>query len=100
MLRSFAEKRPQDPFARYALAMELKATGDTSGARQAFSALLVDHPDYLAAYAPAGELLAGLDRLEEAKAVLSKGIEACSRKNDAHMRDHLEDLLAGLGSDT
>ena len=99
MLRSFAEKRPQDPFPRYALAMELKTTGDGEGAWQAFEALIAQHPDYIASYAPAGEVLIGLDRSDEARLVYGKGIEACTRKSDAHTRDHLESALAALGTD-
>jgi len=99
MLRSFAEKRPQDPFTRYALAMELKSSGDGEGAFRVFQSLIADHADYLASYAPAGEVLAELGRREEARAVYGKGIEACARRNDAHMRDHLQSALDDLGTD-
>ena len=99
VLRSFAEKRPQDPFPRYALAMELKTSGDKEGARQAFEALIAEHRDYIASYAPAGEVLIGLDRLNDARLVYGKGIEACARQGDAHARDHLESALAALDRD-
>lgn len=96
ILRSFAEKRPQDPFPRYALAMELKSRGDADQAWAAFESVLADHPDYIASYAPAGEVLIGLDRLDEARAVYRKGIEACARRSDAHTQIHLEEALAAL----
>jgi tetratricopeptide (TPR) repeat protein len=96
ILRSFAEKRPEDPFPRYALAMELKSAGDAVAAWQAFEPLIAQHPDYLASYAPAGEVLQGLERFEDARAVYRKGIEACARRNDAHAQSHLEDALAEL----
>jgi tetratricopeptide (TPR) repeat protein len=99
MLRSFAEKRPQDPFPRYALAMELKTSGDRDGAWRTFEALVAEHPDYIASYAPAGEVLVELGRVEEARSLYGKGIEACARKNDGHARDHLESALADLGTD-
>ena len=99
MLRSFAEKRPQDPFPRYALAMELKTSGDGEGAWRVFESLIAEHADYIASYAPAGEVLAQLGRLEEARALYGKGIEACTRKNDAHTRDHLDAALDALGTD-
>ena len=95
-LRSFAEKRPQDPFPRYALAMEFKTSGDAEGAWRTFAALIADHPDYIASYAPAGEVLIGLDRIDEARLVYGKGIEACTRQNNAHARDHLDSALADL----
>jgi tetratricopeptide (TPR) repeat protein len=99
MLRSFADKRPQDPFPRYALGMELKASGDGDGAWGVFESLITEHADYIASYAPAGEVLAELGRLDDARAVYGKGIEACSRRNDAHTRDHLESALEALSAE-
>ncbi len=96
VLRSFAEKRPEDPFPRYALAMELKTSGDGEGAWREFDVLISNHPEYIASYAPAGEVLVGLDRLAEARALYGKGIEACMRQNDAHARGHLESSLDAL----
>ncbi len=99
MLRSFAEKRPEDPFPRYALAMELKSTGDSAAAWQELEALIGAHPDYLASYAPAAEALVALGRADDAKAVYGKGIEACTRRNDGHAREHLQAALAALLGD-
>lgn len=96
LLRAFVAQRPQDPFPRYGLAMELKSTGDPRGAWAAFESLILDHPDYIACYAPAGEVLVSLGRTDDARTVYLKGIEACTRKNDAHMRGNLEDALAAL----
>ena len=100
ILKSFAEKRPQDPFPRYALAMEYKTAGDGESAWRTFEALIADHPDYVPSYSPAGELLVQLGRVAEARAVYGQGIEAATRKQDAHAREHLEgalDQLAGPG---
>ena len=99
ILRSFAEKRPQDPFPRYALAMEFKTAGDASGAWQVFEPLIAEHPDYVASYAPAAEVLLELDRREQARELYGKGIAAASRRGDAHACDHLEAALAQLEID-
>jgi len=99
MLRSFAAKQPNDPFPRYGLAMELKTSGDSEGAWREFEVLIADHADYIATYAPAGEVLTGQGRVAEARVVYGKGIEACNRRNDAHTRDHLEAALDALGTD-
>jgi hypothetical protein len=96
ILQSFAEKRPQDPFPRYALAMELKTAGDSLAACQVLESLIADHPDYVPAYAPAGEVLCALGRQPEAREIYGKGIEAASRRDDQHARDHLEAVLAQL----
>jgi predicted RNA polymerase sigma factor len=76
--------------------MELKTAGDAVAAWQVFEPLLNDHPDYIAAYAPAGELLVGLGRPAEARGMLQKGIAVAVRRNEAHARDHLESMLADL----
>jgi predicted Zn-dependent protease len=96
ILRSFAEKRPQDPFPRYALAMELKTAGDALQAWQTLASLIAEHPDYVAAYSPAGAVLCTLGRVNEAREIYGKGIAAAERRNDAHTRAHLESMLAEL----
>ena len=79
--------------------MELKTSGDSEGAWQEFEPLIAAHADYIASYAPAGEVLAGLGRLDEARSIFRKGIEACTRCNDTHTRGHLESALDALGTD-
>jgi predicted Zn-dependent protease len=96
ILKSFAEKRPQDPFPRYALAMEYKTAADAAAAWRVFEALIAEHPDYVPAYSPAGEVLLALGRGADARGVYAKGIEAAGRKNDAHAREHLEAMLAEI----
>jgi Flp pilus assembly protein TadD len=96
ILRSFAEKRPQDPFPRYALAMELKTAGDDLQAWRTLESLIADHPDYIASYAPAGAVLCTLGRADEARKVYGKGIAAADRRKDPHTRAHLESMLADL----
>jgi predicted Zn-dependent protease len=99
MLRSFAEKRPQDPFPRYALAMEHQTAGAALAAWETLAALIADHPDYVAAYAPAAAALCALGRKHEAREVYSKGIAAAERRKDPHARSHLETMLAALDAD-
>ena len=96
MLRTFAEQRPQDPVPHYALAIELKSAGLGEDAWKVLQALIAQHPDYIASYAPAGELLTQLGRLDEARTVYGQGIEACARGNDAHTRGNLEAALDAL----
>jgi tetratricopeptide (TPR) repeat protein len=95
-LRTFAEQRPQDPFPHYALALELKGAGLAEDAWNVLQALIARHPDYIPSYAPAGELLTQLGRLDEARAVYGQGVQACARGNDAHTRGNLEAALEAL----
>jgi predicted Zn-dependent protease len=99
ILKSFAEKRPQDPFPRYALAMELKTAQDAEGAWKVLEALIAEHPDYVPSYAPAGEILLGLGRLDQARQLYAKGIEAADRRRDVHAREHLQALLGEAEAD-
>lgn len=79
--------------------MELKTSGDAEGAWRELESLIAKHPGYIASYAPAGEVLVGLDRLTDARSLYGKGIEACTKQNDAHTRDHLESALDAIAID-
>jgi len=93
-LLSFIDRSPQDPFARYALALEYKGAGRLDEAWATFQALMELSPDYVAAYIHAGNTLVDLGRVDEAREVYSRGIEACARKGDLHARSQLDGALA------
>jgi predicted Zn-dependent protease len=95
-LKGFITQRPADPFPRYGLAMEYKNAGRLDEAREAFHALMHEHPDYTAAYLHAGQTLLALGQPDEARAVFTRGIDACARRGDAHTRGELEGALAQL----
>jgi tetratricopeptide (TPR) repeat protein len=97
MLRAFATQRPHDPFPRYALAQELKTSGDLSAAAQALVALTESHPDYVPAYFHAGVTLSELGEPARAREILTRGLEACTRAGDLKTRNEIEGALAGLG---
>jgi thioredoxin-like negative regulator of GroEL len=96
MLEEFVAKKPDDAFSRYGLAMECVNSGDAAAADEHFRALLARNADYIPAYLMYGQLLARESRAEEAKQVLSTGIEAASKKGDQHARSEMESLLAEL----
>jgi tetratricopeptide (TPR) repeat protein len=95
-LRSFVAARPDDAFARYALAMELRNSGNLVEAWQEFEALLQNDATYVPGYAPAADTLVGLGRHEEARSLYQRGIELCERKGQHHARDQLQTALAAL----
>ena len=96
MLEEFVAKMPEDAFSRYGLAMECVNSGDAAAADEHFRALLARNSDYIPAYLMYGQLLARESRADEAKQVLSNGIEAASKKGDQHARSEMESLLAEL----
>jgi tetratricopeptide (TPR) repeat protein len=97
MLRAFIAQRPQDPFPRYALALEHKNAGDLELAWDVFRGLIENHADYTAAYLHAGTTLLALGRRGEAREILENGLAVCRRRGDHHAAGELEGVLAGLG---
>ncbi len=95
-LLGFIQQKPQDPFPRYALALEYKNAGRPDEARATFDALMSAHPDYTAAYLHAGNTLLALGMRDDARAVYQRGVEVCVRRGDAHARGELEGALASL----
>jgi len=89
---------PADTFLRYSLAMELDKEGDHEASLARFAELSRDDPPYVPAYFMAGQQLARLGRLEEARAVLRDGIEAARAQGDAHAAGEMSEFLASLGS--
>jgi tetratricopeptide (TPR) repeat protein len=96
-LRKFVEAQPQEPFPRYALALELKGQGDHDGAAQELQALVQNAPDYLAAYLQLGMLLQTLGRADEARDALRRGQDLARRKGDGHTLSELTSALEALG---
>lgn len=94
--KSFIEKKPDDPFPRYGLAMEYRNTGKYEQAQQVFDALMEKFPDYIAAYLMAGDNLVTLERQEDAKTVYKRGIEKAGQKGDGHTQSELQTALAAL----
>ncbi len=96
-LRAFIAQRPDDPFPKYALALEFRNAGEMDEAWKEFAALMEKHADYVAAYLHAGQTLVSLARHQEARTVFTKGVEVASRCGDAHARGEIESALATLG---
>jgi tetratricopeptide (TPR) repeat protein len=95
-LLGFIKQKPEDPFPRYALALEYKNAGRLDDARATFDALMTANPDYTAAYLHAGNTLLALGLRDDARAVYQRGVEACARRGDTHARGELEGALASL----
>ena len=98
VLRKFVDKNPNDPFARYGLAMELKKQGQTDEAEAAFAELEQRNPDYVAQYLMRANNLTEAGRRDDARAVMTRGIAAASKKGDAHALGELQQALAQLES--
>jgi tetratricopeptide (TPR) repeat protein len=96
MLEEFVAAHPADGFARYGLAMECASTGDTTAAVENYETLLASHPQYVSGYFQYGQLLARLSRIDDARRILTSGIEAGRRSGDEHAASEMETALAQL----
>jgi len=96
MLSQIVAENPNDAFARYGLAMEYSNANDVEAAMQQFTRLAELHPDYAAGYFMAAQLLARVDRVDEAKQWLRNGIAAAARSGNAHAKGEMEAMLAEL----
>ena len=88
---------PNDPFLRYGLAMEYVSAGDDEGAVRRFRELFAVDPENVPGYMQIGKALVNLGRTAEARAALTRGIEAAQRKGDAHAAEEMQNFLGELG---
>ena len=79
-LRAFIAGHPQDPFPRYALALEYKNGNRFAEAREEFAALMRDHADYVPAYLHAGNTHLALGDRAAARETFARGIEAATAR--------------------
>jgi Tfp pilus assembly protein PilF len=96
MLEEFVAKKPDDAFSRYGLAMECMNSGDAAAADEHFRTLIDRNADYVPAYLMYAQMLSRESRNDEARQVLSTGIDAATRKGDGHARSEMETLLAEI----
>jgi predicted Zn-dependent protease len=96
-LEEFLAQNPNDAFSRYGIALDCFREGDLSAADIHFTALLQNNPDYVPAYQMYSQMLAQSNRVEEAKSVLTKGVDAAVRQGNQHARSEMESYLADLG---
>lgn len=87
---------PGDTFLRYSLAMELDKEGNHDASLAEFAELTRDDPPYVPAFFMAGQQLARLGRLDEARANLSNGIEAAGAQGDMHAASEMTEFLHSL----
>lgn len=96
-LRQILEQNPADPLARYGLAMEHMKEQEYEAALAEFEKLLAASPAYLYAYFHAGQALQKLGRMEHAREMYERGIQAAAMAGDSHARFELLAALEQLG---
>ena len=92
MLEQFVAEDPNDPFNRYALALELAKT-DKLKAKKFFDQLIQSNPDYVPAYYQATLVYLELSLNEEATKIATIGITQAKKQNDLKAANELWSLL-------
>ena len=90
MLEKLVVAKPEDPFPKYGLAMELKKLDRPDDAVAAFERLLAAHPSYVPSYLMFGNLLESLGRAPRAAEVYGLGIDAARASGDDHAIGELQ----------
>ena len=86
----------QDPFVRYARALELRGQGELEAALAALAEVRTLHPDYVPTFLMAGQIATELDRVADARAWLEQGLVAAKAARDEHARSELQSALDAL----
>jgi predicted Zn-dependent protease len=94
--QKMVDQRPDEPFARYSLAMSYRSLGRADEAAREFEELLRRKPDYVPAYLMLGQTLEILGRMQDAARVYADGIVAAGEKKEEHARSELGQALEVL----
>lgn len=94
--RKFVERSPDDAFARYSLAMALRAAGRGDEAVTEFRELARRAPEYVPTYLMLGQTLEALERDAEAAQAYQDGVAQATRKNDGHAASELTQALEAV----
>jgi predicted Zn-dependent protease len=90
------EQRPDEPFARYSLAMALRSAGRNGEAAREFRELARRAPAYVPTYLMMGQVLQALGQGAEAAQAYQEGMAAATRAGDEHARGELAQALEAL----
>ncbi len=96
MLLKMRELKKDDPFVHYGLALEFKSLGRLDEALATFASMREQFASYVPQYLMASQILTAQARNDEARVVLTVGIEAARKARDLHAAGELESALAAL----
>ena len=94
--RKMIEQRPEEPFARYSLAMAHRSLGQGDEAARQLEELALKIPGYVPTDLLLGQVLEALGRPEEAAGAYRRGIGAATQANDEHARSELGKAIEHL----
>lgn len=89
-IQEFLKASPNDNFLRHALALEYIKIGEDQQARELFTTILTENPDYVGSYYHLAKLLEKLGLTQEAISWYEKGMEAAKAAKDQHAYNELQ----------
>ena len=95
-LQQLLQESPEDPFLLYALAMEERSAGNEEAALAGLDQVLAVDSRYVAAYFQKGQILAGLEKPDDARKVLREGIAVAGQVGDVHAAGEMTEFLESL----
>jgi tetratricopeptide (TPR) repeat protein len=95
-IAALLQEDPDDPFLRYALAMEYVGSGEDETALEHFARLLEEHPEYVPGYLQMGQALVRLGRSAQARDCWQRGIAVARSTGDLHAAQEMEAFLQTL----
>jgi tetratricopeptide (TPR) repeat protein len=96
--RTFVERSPDDPFARYSLAMGYRGAGRLDEAIGVFEELARRVPGYVPTFLMWGQTLEMLGRAGEAARVYDRGIEVAVGAGNDHAASELRQARAAVAA--
>jgi Tfp pilus assembly protein PilF len=97
-LNEILQLDPANAFARYGLAMEYVARGNSEAALAEFAACIEHNPDYVPAYQMSAQTLVRLGRNDEALERLHAGIAAANCTGNQHALAEMEAMREEISS--
>jgi tetratricopeptide (TPR) repeat protein len=95
-LQALLDKSPGDTFLLYAMGMEYRKSGDAVKAIEFFDQVIQHDWGYCYAYHQKGQALESTGDMEGAKTAYLAGIDAATRKGDAHAKEEIAAALSNI----
>lgn len=96
-IEELIQSDPNDVFLQYALAKVCVMEGDVEYGLAQFQSVIDRNPDYVAAYFQKGQVLAEHGRIEEAREIVTAGIQVARKNGDRHAESEMAGFLDALG---
>jgi len=95
-LTEILSQNPNEPFARYGLALAYASEGRQNEALAEFDYIVQNTPDYVPAYQMSAQELLKAGRPDEARTRLESGLLAANRTHNSHAASEMQAMLDDL----